>query len=68
MDVGCGQDFTLALAEDGKLYSFGTGKTGVLGQASVKELNEAKLVEALADKKVTSISAGWKHAACLVEE
>jgi hypothetical protein len=45
----------------------GQGKSGVLGQASVKQLNQAQLVETLADKRVASMSAGWKHMACVVE-
>jgi len=68
VDVACGQDYTLALDQEGKLYTFGKGKTGVLGQASVKSLNQPALVEALADKKILSINAGYAHAACLVEE
>jgi len=66
--VVCGQDYTIALSEDGKLYSFGSGSSGALGQASVKLLNEATLMEALSEKTVSQVSAGWKHAACLVEE
>jgi alpha-tubulin suppressor-like RCC1 family protein len=64
--VFCGKDYTIALDEDGKIYSFGNGKTGVLGQASVKKLNQPELVEALADKRVVSVSAGWSHVACQV--
>lgn len=67
VDVVCGENYTIALGEDGKLYSMGQGKTGVLGQASVKQLNQAQWIESLADKKILSISAGWKHVACLVE-
>eukprot|EP00521_Asterionellopsis_glacialis_P018619 CAMPEP_0195299716 /NCGR_PEP_ID=MMETSP0707-20130614/26065_1 /TAXON_ID=33640 /ORGANISM="Asterionellopsis glacialis, Strain CCMP134" /LENGTH=431 /DNA_ID=CAMNT_0040362193 /DNA_START=72 /DNA_END=1367 /DNA_ORIENTATION=- len=66
--VSCGQDYTIALDEEGKLYTMGKGKTGVLGQASVKQLNQPALVEALADKKVVSVHAGQSHVACLVEE
>jgi len=68
VDVACGQDYTIALGKDGKLYAFGDGKGGALGQASVKQQSQAELVEALAEKKVQSISAGWKHVACLVNE
>lgn len=48
--------------------SWGKGKTGVLGQGSQKQLNQAHLVEALEDHKVTSVSAGWNHVACLAED
>lgn len=67
VDVACGENYTIALGEDGNLYSMGQGKTGALGQASVKQLNQAQLIESLVDKSVLSMSAGWKHVACLVE-
>ena len=68
VDVVCGQDYVLCLDKEGKLYSFGAGKHGALGQGSVKHLNQAAVMEALQDKKVTSMSAGWKHAACLAQD
>ena len=68
VDVACGNDYWMALADDGLLYSYGIGKTGVLGEAGAKRQNQATLVEALADKKVTRVSTGWSHVAVLVEE
>ena len=77
VDVACGQDYTLVVDEEGRMYSFGVasagmtgGTTGVLGQGSkVARLNQATLMEAFEAEnvKVTQVSAGWKHAACLVE-
>lgn len=66
--MACGQDYSIALGEDGKLYSFGAGGSGSLGLASTKQQTQPALIEALADKKVTNIIAGWKHAACLTQE
>jgi len=68
VDVSCGDDYWMALGVDGRLYSFGSGKTGVLGEEGVKQQNQAALLEALADKKVVSVSAGWKHVAAIVED
>lgn len=69
IDVVCGLDYSMILQEDGRLYSFGKGgNTGVLGLASTKKAPEPTLVEGLLNKNVRRISAGWKHAACLVEE
>jgi alpha-tubulin suppressor-like RCC1 family protein len=68
VDVVCGDGYVLVLDKDGQLYSFGNGKHGALGQGSVKQLNQAAVMEALQDKKVTSMSAGWKHAACLAQD
>jgi alpha-tubulin suppressor-like RCC1 family protein len=68
VDVVCGQDYTLVTDVDGKLYCFGNGKHGTLGQGSVKQLNQAAVMEALEGKQVLSMTAGWKHAACLVQD
>jgi alpha-tubulin suppressor-like RCC1 family protein len=68
VDVACGQDYTLAIDEKGKMYSFGIGKTGVLGQGSAKRLNQAMLMEALNNKRIVQASAGYMHAACLAED
>lgn len=68
VDVVCGLDYTLALDEEGRMYSFGKGSTGVLGQGSVKTLHQPAVMEVFEGKKVLQASAGWKHAACLVED
>lgn len=66
VELACGEHYTLCRDEHGKLYSFGKGKTGVLGQGgAVKQANQAAHLEALDGVSVTAISAGWKHAACL---
>ena len=68
VDVACGKDFTIALDEEGKLFSFGKGKTGVLGLADEKKALVPTLVEGMLGKKVVKIDAGWSHVACIVEE
>lgn len=69
IDIECGQDYTMALSEDNHIYIWGAGKTGVLGVGSgTKNLNQAQMIKSLAEKEVTSLSAGWIHAACLVNE
>lgn len=68
VDVACGKDYTLALDVGGKLYSFGKGKNGCLGQGNVKQVHQATWMEAFGNSKVTRPSAGWDHAACLVQE
>lgn len=67
VDIACGHDYTLALDEEGNLYSYGRGSTGVLGQGSSKQLNQATRMESFDGMKVRRVSAGYKHAACLVE-
>lgn len=76
VDVQCGEDYTLAVDADGKLYSFGTattgiagGNSGVLGQGSKSSrLNQATHMEAFQSLSIQQLSAGWKHAACLVKD
>ena len=65
VDVACGQNYTLALDEEGRVYSMGKGKTGVLGLASTKRTTIPTLVEGIpAGEKVVAMSAGWAHVAC----
>ncbi|KAL3765189.1 hypothetical protein ACHAWU_010380 [Discostella pseudostelligera] len=65
VDVACGQNYTLALDEEGRVYSVGKGKTGVLGLASTKVSAFPILVEGIPeDEKVVSMSCGWAHVAC----
>lgn len=66
MDVCCGLDLTIAVSSEGKLYSFGKGKSGALGLATTSNIHTPALVEALTDKRVVSLSVGGNHAACLV--
>lgn len=65
VDVACGQNFTLALDEGGRVYSMGKGsKTGVLGLASIRASAYGILVEGIPeDEKVVSMSCGWTHVA-----
>lgn len=68
VDVACGQNYTLALDEEGRVYSMGKGKTGVLGLASTKASAFPILVEGIpAEEKVVSMSCGWAHVACTTE-
>ena len=83
VNIVCGQDFTLAIDENGHLYSFGMSNAGVLGHGSqIRQLNQAKLIECLQTgemegtdtstqrvrRRVVHAAAGWKHAACILEE
>ena len=69
IDIACGRDYSMALSEDHNIYVWGAGKTGVLGLGSnTKNLNQAKLMYNLSDHKVVAMSAGWGHAACLIQE
>ncbi len=63
--MACGQNYTLALNEEGRVYSFGKGKTGVLGLASTKVSAFPILVEGIPEEeRVVSMSCGWARVAC----
>jgi len=69
VDVCCGKDYTIALDSEGHVYSFGNGRTGVLGLGDKQKNSKAPvLIGAFKGMKVTGLSAGWDHVACLVEE
>lgn len=67
IDVACGENYTMILSDDNCIYSFGKNKTGVLGQAHTKTLNNPELVEGLANQKTIYMSAGSTHFACIVQ-
>ena len=66
MDVQCGNGYTIALDDEGKVYTFGkTGKTGALGLGKQTKAVTPTMIDAFLDKKVTKMFAGWNHIACL---
>jgi alpha-tubulin suppressor-like RCC1 family protein len=59
VDVACGQNYTLVLDEEGRVYSIVKGKTGVLGLASMKSSGFPVLVEdILGEERVVGMSCG----------
>jgi len=68
--ASCGEKFTLVLNGEHKVYSFGDASDGCLGielEENERNIYQPRLVEKLADVKVTSIEAGPRHAACITE-
>jgi alpha-tubulin suppressor-like RCC1 family protein len=59
-EIGAGEDFACALGTDGKVYCWGTGYAGQLGNGGVEETNASPVVVAgvLAGKTVTDIDVG----------
>lgn len=68
MDVECGHDYTMALTERGELFTFGKGKTGVLGIGQNTTSHLPQFVSELQGKRVVSMSAGATHCAVMVDE
>ena len=57
-DVSIGAAHTLALSSEGRVYSFGLGKTGVLGHGDTLSRTTPTLIRTLAGKKVIQVAAG----------
>ncbi|XP_076235578.1 RCC1 domain-containing protein 1 [Calliopsis andreniformis] len=68
IDIACGFDHTILLAENGDIYSMGMGTRGQLGHNDLEDCDTPKLVEALAGIKVVQISAGGWHSAVVTDQ
>lgn len=67
-DIKCGGEHTIVLSEQGRVYSFGHGYTGQLGQGNSKNFHLPMLVKSLIKKKVIHIAAGWSHSMILTSQ
>lgn len=82
VDAACGYDFSMALTQDGSVFTWGYGgeainfwkavfyteRPGALGQGDYGNYNTPTLVEALKDVKVAEVQAGYEHALVRSEE
>ncbi|XP_053975337.1 RCC1 domain-containing protein 1-like [Hylaeus volcanicus] len=68
VDVACGFDHAILLAENGDVYSMGMGTRGQLGHNDLEDCDDPRIIEALAGLKVVHISAmGW-HSAVVTDQ
>ena len=74
IDVACGWSFTLVVSDQGRVYGFGTARSGELGTQSPsnkKDKNNltstTELVAIDLDTKIISVACGWRHAIALDE-
>ncbi|GLV44383.1 claret [Carabus blaptoides fortunei] len=68
IDVSAGQYHSLALTNDGRVYSWGWGVYGQLGHGNVQDVHEPRVIKHLSDKIITQISAGHAHSIVLSSE
>ena len=66
-EVACGQNHSMALARDGRLYTWGNGGHGQLGHGSVVHYSTPCIVECFIGQKVVSISSFQDHSLALVD-
>jgi len=59
--IGCGANFSAALAEDGKVYTWGCGDHGSLGHNDTKDQMRPKPVQDLFGTDITRIACGDSH-------
>lgn len=64
--VSCGARHSLALAEDGDVFSWGHGARGALGHGDLESVDAPKSIEALRDQRVMRIACGDMHTAVLL--
>ncbi|KAF0992308.1 hypothetical protein HZS_4001 [Henneguya salminicola] len=62
IDIACGSDHTVALSDDGRVFTFGFGRWGQLGhgQSSSIEYNPRQVID-LAGAKISHIMCGRYH-------
>ena len=70
MAVACGADFTIALTENGDVWSLGEGENGQLGLGTTGHQNKPAWVgrRDVFKEPVVLVAAGWTHAACMTSK
>ena len=63
--VAAGNDFTLALKNDGTVWAWGNNDNGQLGDGSTTQRTSPVQVGGLAGMKIVAIAAGFDHAVAL---
>ena len=59
--VVCGMDFTFGLSEDGSVFSWGSGKCGLLGHGDKEDYEFPGRILSLSDKRIIGVSTGGSH-------
>jgi E3 ubiquitin-protein ligase HERC2 len=70
LDISCGQDHTLAVTSNGKVFGWGSPKYGKLGQLDQKSdiLLPRQIGGVLSDVKVVSVCCGESHSCAIDSE
>ena len=63
--VSCGNQHTLALADDGHVYSWGLGVFGQLGHGDHRTRLLPQMIETMMDVPVKSVACGTHHSVVL---
>ena len=66
--ITAGENHSGALSIDGRVYTWGRGKYGALGQGDLETSSEPRPVRALSQTKIVQITAGGDHTVALSSE
>ena len=68
VSVSIGSEFSSALCDDGRVYTWGLGSNGRLGHGDLKSVSQPRLIQTLMfdnDARVVQVAAGAAHALAL---
>ncbi|XP_022105351.1 uncharacterized protein LOC110987172 isoform X2 [Acanthaster planci] len=68
ISVACGKEHTMALGDQGRLYSWGTSKCGQLGLGDQTTRTRPSLVQALTGQCCVAIACGQYHSLALTKD
>ncbi|XP_044262446.1 E3 ubiquitin-protein ligase HERC2 isoform X2 [Tribolium madens] len=68
VQVCCGAQFSVALSEEGHVYTWGKGEGWKLGHPTEESVRFPELVEVLKDKRVVGVSLGVSHVLALTDQ
>jgi alpha-tubulin suppressor-like RCC1 family protein len=64
--VACGAEHSACCTRDGKVYSWGWGRYGNIGDGDTVDRHEPVLVKGLDGVKIEGIACGWRHSLAIV--
>ena len=67
IEITCGSYHTAAVADDGRLFTWGGGMYGKLGHGHNRGCSSPTLVEALLNKHVLHVACGSRHTYALAD-
>lgn len=66
--LSCGYNYSYAVSTEGKVYSWGSGRHGVLGHGDNCDRTEPHLLAAVRNENFTKVSCGYSHAALITDK
>lgn len=67
VQITCGWSHTVALTDDGEVYTWGNGDHGKLGHNDTNKVTLPRMVEVLENKRVVSVASYNEHTVALVD-